>query len=92
MIDKVVPIYSPDYSAYNALICPEGQIENEFEVVKKSAYTDVLQDMLTPTQVDYDFDPNLDLDDSFDSILPKEIQSQDEIYDYMNYLQRLNDK
>lgn len=87
-MSELVPVFKPDFTSINNLLCLDGTPINEFHVVSKSGHGDLLQDMLQPMEVSYDFDESED--NPFDSIIPKEVQSQDEIYGYMNYLKTID--
>lgn len=82
------PVFCPDFTAVNNLLCFDGTPINELLVVRKAGHGDLLQDMLQPMEISFDFDEFEE--DPFESIIPKEIQSQDEIYGYLDYLKTID--
>lgn len=88
---EVVNNFCPDFTAINNLIVLDGNPVNEFDLIKQQGRDGLLSDMFKTVEVDFDADVSVDDDVNFASIIPKEVQSEVEVMDYMNYLKK-NDK
>lgn len=85
---EVVNNFCPDFTAINNLIVLDGNPVNEFDLVKQQGQDGLLSDMFKTVDIDYDADINVNDDVNFASIIPKEVQSEVEVMDYMNYLKK----
>lgn len=84
-MDKLFNEFIPNFDNISKLVCSENTFANELEVVRRSeSYENLFSDMLKPTEQQFDAVGIDDVD--FDSIIPKEVQDETELYGYMDYL------
>lgn len=84
-MDKLFNEFIPNFDTLSKLVCTENTVCNELDVVRRSeSYENLFGDMLKPLEPEYDSTGNDEVD--FDTIIPKEVQDEVEIYGYMDYL------